>query len=889
MPCGCEERPIRGRSQPHVVSLGHTLQIRLPLSPRPGNIASTAGASSRATSVSAGPSANGHPLVALLLTLACGTGDLSAPRSGADDLRPPAASPVPGARPFGDVPVESPTATAPAEDYILLASGAALTGVPITASADSAASTGATQHPMLLFGASRLASLRSDVTKAPRSGWYAAVKASAARGLDYSGRDEDALSAFARDMAFVHMLEGGVALRDGVAKSLRQAGTYDRDWNTFGWNWAGDLLNYALAYDWIQRALTPVEDAAIKSRLEAACQKTYDVFVRAPWSGALSLKYFSNVRLRIAGGLGAASLALGDHGDARARVAYIVDDLFTSAHSPPRQLAAVVARDGIYKEGASYQDDSFSVLTPFLLAYRRATGFDPFAGIGGFDDRLKRMYRSNIQLMMPNGRQPTTNTGWMDRLCSQTHEWVAPLLPDAAEQMWYWTHACKRTTAVPALGIVFFDPAAVRAARAPRYTSQIMPNAAIFRTGWTPKDTWLLLDSSDEACRSSHAQPGQTAIALYARGAYLLMDPGDGRDYPGGESSSQFAWLNRSAAAHNLVIIDGKEGPVGRRPATPSKVWRYDVEIQSRRDPAILGEGFTAPFLDYAETRIDGYFDAPDVKSKRSVFFPGKEYFAVIDELTSPHDHTYEELLHFGGRIGTGKIDGSLACGTGEATWNTWNDKGEQVELRVVFLNPDVTLSPRTGPTNFTRGQTLDHPYLRAAALGAQVDFLMLLLPRKVGESALRIRRLRGQGCSGGTVATGPGVDTHGVALGDGTSVSLGSVLASAKYVFVRAIGGRPTMLAVKRGTMLEYAGTRWLAASRPLTMAMDMSSPDSYAGSIAAPAGPVRLDVLPPTGRKATRVRLAGADVVFTEVKGMVSTNVTAGGDLSIEFASRR
>ncbi|MBW2527160.1 MAG: heparinase II/III family protein [Deltaproteobacteria bacterium] len=545
----------------------------------------------------------------------------------------------------------------------------ALSALPGSASAE---------HPLLFFDPADVATLQARVAAGdPAASWYGSVKSGADSGLSYSGTDEAQRSRYARQMAFVHLIEGGQTYRDQTVAFLQTVGDYDTDWNDFGWVWGGDLLYYAMAYDWIQPALTTAEDDAIRAQLEAACDKTYGIYQVPPTSG--TGKYYTNVRLRIAAGMGAASLALESYGEAPTRLAYVIEDLFGPSHTHPFQMSAVVARDGIYKEGSSYQNDSFNAMTPFLLAYEHVTGTSYYDATSTYDDRLGRMYRTNLQLMMPNRGAPTLNTGWMG--VTSGHELVAGLLSDGAEQMWYWNEANNRSSSMAELSIVFYDEALDSANAAPAYTSQILDNAAVFRTGWTEDETWLLLSSDNEASRSTHDQPDQTAIALYASRAYLLIDPGDGRNYP----SAEHYFLRYSPVAHNLVVIDGLEGPLlSGGSATPTKVYRYESDPDPVSDPAVLREGFVSDAFDYAESGIEGYEDVPDVSSARSVFFPGKDYVAVLDELSATSSHQYDHLLHFGGHEGASAIEGTLGIQSNEILWQTTNEDDESVELRVV-------------------------------------------------------------------------------------------------------------------------------------------------------------------------------------------------------------
>jgi len=733
-------------------------------------------------------------------------------------------------------------------------------------------------HPLLVFGPGDVATLQARVTQSPQSSWYASVKSTAQAGLAYRGTDEALRSRYAAAMAFVHLIEGGSAYRDQTAAFLATVGDDDTDWNTFGWTWGGDLVDYGLAYDWIQPALSVDEETAILAKLEAASAKTFTFFMVPPTSGAD--KYYTNVRLRVAGGLGLVALAQASYGGASTRLGEVVDDLFGSTHQIPRQLSAVVGRDGIYKEGNSYQEDSFGALLPFLLAYHHVTGTNLLTSPPGYDDRLARMFASNAALMMPNRGAPTLNTGWQGR--SSYHELVAGQLTDGAEQMWYFDQA-GRIIQRPNLAIVFYDAAFDAAKRPPTSSSIILDNAAVFRSDWSADATWLMVDSDDEASRSTHDQPDQTSLMLYARRAYLLIDPGDGRNY----SAAGHEWLRYSPVAHNLVIVDGMEGPIGTAPATPSKNWRYESDAEPPRDPASVRAGFVSPLLDYVEVGIDSYFDAPDVSTRRSVFFPGREYAVVLDQMQSSSSHDYDSVWHLGGNESATAIEGQLLLGANELRWTTKNENNADVELDAVFVNPAVTLGQHTGYTNWRGGETKDHTYVKARATGGDVSFLVLLLPRALTEAAPALAVGGNDVSSAGAVLALAGhTDTHGLALTGGT-LSVGALVADASYAYARESGGQLAVLGLKNGTRLAWGASEWLTSSCAVTLVVDVASAEAYFGQVIDPHSVCWLELRVPAGAFAEQVTLDGVDLTFAQNSGRVRLDLVGGGELRVGFGS--
>src|SRR6476620_443653 len=73
-------------------------------------------------------------------------------------------------------------------------------------------------NPRLFFSADDLPDLQQKIGLAPAKTWYASLKSASAAGLNYTGQNEDTRSKYARDMAFVYLMENSNALRDKVVE-----------------------------------------------------------------------------------------------------------------------------------------------------------------------------------------------------------------------------------------------------------------------------------------------------------------------------------------------------------------------------------------------------------------------------------------------------------------------------------------------------------------------------------------------------------------------------------------------------------------------------------------------------------------------------------------------
>lgn len=740
----------------------------------------------------------------------------------------------------------------------------------------------------LFFASSDVPSLRSKCDASPCKEWLASYRRNAIAGQSYSGDDEGVRSFGASAMAFVDLLDGARTYHATVVSWLSRAGKSDTDFEPktggFGWNTGGWLADYAMAYDWIRPSLSEAENDAVRAALGAYVDKVYDVFLRPPRSSS-NYAYFINVRMRVAGGLGLCCLVLGRD----ATLDALQQDLFGT--SPPagvsRYLDSVVSRDGLYKEGVAYQSDSFSVLLPFLLALRRRSGKDFTAGAQApssapYDDRVRRMYAANLDLMMPDGGTPTLATGY--RMAFPHQDWAALVCPAPEENLWLWERSAGMSSDHYALSIVAYSAAAFATRRAPTHGSVIRDNFSVFRSGWNADDTWMLLLHGSEPSRSTHDQPHQTSFAFYARGQYLVIDPGDGRAY----DKADHYWLRYSPAAHNLVTIDGAEG-IDNETQTPTKTWRYADEADPVWDPARVVDGCTDSAIDLVEVGIDRYRDIPDVSSRRTVAFPDRDYLVVIDELQASAVHRYDQLLHLGGADNGSDLAGTLNSAGEGWSWTTTNAEGKPLELRALYAGT-VALSSQSGrPTDWS-GKAADrrgHTLVRAQVTAADAIIAVALLPRLASEPSATLTRVAGDGACCLKVTSPAWTDRNVVRLQTGsTQVDADGVAVSGLYGHVREMAGAATVVAMKRGSKLTWKAQDCLRSDVPVTVVSRVAPDQSLRGSVSLPTGAARVWLRLPPGRVATGATCAGVAVAFAAEGSGVVLTLSAQGAFAVTTA---
>lgn len=567
-----------------------------------------------------------------------------------------------------------------------------------------------------------------------------------------------------------------LTINDGVWSGTGGVGTVNWNWDGSNsisfWYPGGTILKYVFAYDWLVGAgeLSGAERQKVRSRLLFLANLEYNELTGAPKSR------FVNGRLRSCGGVGMAALVFSEQEgiihdpenllsgeqirfNASEVINYVIQDLFVkedgmdqSDDSNQGSIANVVARDGAYLEGQSYQQDSFISLQPFLHAYMYRTGINFLKGDNGFDDRLIKMFEWNIKTALPNGRPPTVDTGWYGST-GINHSWIVSFAEHPEWHEWYFRNIRKESDQSIYTIILYDGPPDVSIEKPPFLTTFLPESGyAVFRDSWDKDATYMLLLAEHLPNRSNHEQADQTSFILYSKGAYLAIDPGDGRAYrkkpddlytwKSYSLSRSEVWL-QSGFGHNLITVDSNYDPsldVNWKidGCHPQVVYRYSKVV----DPAYLQNTMTKKNIDYAEAVMD--YSEVDVSITRSVAFVRHQYFIIEDSMEASSEHDYNWQIHFGQDKA---LTGSLSVSDSRHSWTIPNEDGELVTLDVDFLkDPGSVELYNDGATNYD-GSTYpddvyDHTYVLARTHAQNKKYLVLLNPRWASDAPFFIEEL---------------------------------------------------------------------------------------------------------------------------------------------------
>ncbi len=645
-------------------------------------------------------------------------------------------------------------------------------------------------YPRLFFGPDELPTLRQKVQLPQFSGLFAHERRQAQQLLDVDYSDPTLLErnkAFeVNRIAFVVLMldqhdpdraplaakarEIMLHINDGLWDASSVIGAHHTDWSggeLHQWYAGKALVYYAAAYDWLVGAgeMTGRDRAEVRFRLLRLAQIEHEIqsisWDQLDWSKYVPRK--SNYGFRSLSGVGMVALTFPNQKglipdpsghlepsaaevfDTEEVLDWIMGELFEEITVDSRfnstsdsMVGHYVSPDGFYEEGYFYQNDTFTLLTPFLVAYDHALGIDYISEDGVYDGRIAKMYENNLRVILPNGERPTIG----DSLAGKSwiyHELIAPYTDAPEASFWY------QETINQYRGPLGFTIAAFRSDTEPlpepsyRTEFQTEAGVAVFRDKWGPDATYMMVTAGHRPV-FGHNQADQGSISLYAHGTHLVIDPGYGSAYRAEpESPRRWNWIN-SGLGHSGVTIDSvytvEEAPTAnlRSNVHPrSSIHSFSVDP----DPAHLHTPLAARDVDYVLATVA--YQEKDALLERAIAFPRHSYFVLEDRLTASAIHQYGWQLHLGdSRKGIMAQDGD------DYLWATKSPQGKPVGLGISMLTGDRNVRVLDdGPTNlygyvYPR-HVFDHTYILADEFAQDTHYVTLLNPHALPHTELQV------------------------------------------------------------------------------------------------------------------------------------------------------
>ncbi len=506
-----------------------------------------------------------------------------------------------------------------------------------------------TTYPRLIFGPGDLPELQTRITRAPYTTLMQRVRNLANAGYSptipdpYNAGREYGNANIAKSAAFVAWIDNDSAAADKAADILEVMAV---DFGSLliplqdDIHIAEAIMAYSQAYDIL--AGTGLVDQTrldgIAALLGQLVSNLYaDYFDQFAFWQAFSR---NNHSTKINAALAIAAMTINQHNDANKWFNLGVTETVT------KLFDYMLTPDGADGEGPYYGTYSAVQHLPMFLAYDRLVGTDEtllkrdFCLVGPNcswseievqnpldNPALLAMSQWYVRIRMPDGGYAPIDDAniegffngllvgpWQDGLLAW--DWVT----NEREPL-FANHCSDLNIEL----IAFYDDSVPL--EAPDQTDFIMPGdgEAIFRSGWDAAASWMMFLAEEGQPRTSgggHEHADNLSVSLYARGEYLLIDPG------------YIRWEDHQAVRlgvhHNLPTVDGGGPPA---PSAITQMGGVDATLID----GLANE--SAPFVrgvsSYGQADID-----------RVVFFPEHDYLVVVDDLVADTARNFGVLWH---------------------------------------------------------------------------------------------------------------------------------------------------------------------------------------------------------------------------------------------------
>ncbi len=489
-------------------------------------------------------------------------------------------------------------------------------------------------HPSLLFKPEKINSIRGRRFRLPYSEWADNI-IEAALALNYPADSpllfELTRSKIAKLNTFAFFLTQNESFLNEAICALTNIGetkppdTAEGGNPGIGWgDWmqaAEALQNYAVAYDLVYSKLGTDHVIFIEDRLAAKTDQIYKNFTRIPGSlnsTDLSIGFGipkNNHIIDISCGVATVAMVL-DHRNS--------EKWFKAAIAELQSGLAFILPDGSYREGAYYARFVASRMFPFFFYLNNVTNENLFE-----HPVINRLNRWLIDLEKPDGTVPDFDDAYPEKLLYQP---IAVGLSPSGKELRYLfennTNRFSRFNANFVETFCAFDDR-VKPMEPATGSTVFYPDGGIsvFHGNNDIYGLFLGEPGRPYLCNHEHIEP--TAFTLSAYGKNFLIDAGYG---PKGTNDPNRNWYI-SSQSHNIPLINGL-GP------DQNPVW--GDELSSEMSAYFQSELFSS-------STVKAFYR--DTEISRTIWFAGRKYFIVIDNLKSEFRNRYSIPWHGLGNI----------------------------------------------------------------------------------------------------------------------------------------------------------------------------------------------------------------------------------------------
>ena len=638
------------------------------------------------------------------------------------------------------------------------------------------------------------------------------------------------------------------------------------------------ITSYLSAYDYIRGASSSDLPAASRSQIEA---------------NLLTLSQ------SIDNGNGTYSNARAKIGATRALAGVLLQNqplLNTGLSDLSGHFNYSTTNDGWFTDSPGhYLNYTLRHLTLFARAYEQGTGVDIWQNIDPY-------VSMTMGLRLPDGSTPNVSDGLVLRtatpLFSQSTD---PHV--AGEALWnleaglpvnydgYTGTNVLNNVNSPAtyFALADFDKVTpLPPTESPTFLATGQSKVAVFRNDWSTTSDYLLLSPGIDSPATDtvvngvrlvvpafHAANDTGEILVASKGQYILVAPGYNRT----DLSNSPANLNTLAAnQHNVILVDGNVGSTQGAFAGPNlgKTMRPENFLQTNRlDSSEFGNfkgvsDFSSLQMTYNNTAV-----------RRNVAFPGEDYFAVADRMTSSTSHTYGfNLIGHGVRTvltnSANRMDVKWELNGAQAIEHLFSTKAMSLTTSSTWMHLTFNNFQQTyGMTaNITGTNALFLSVIETGDAATASHLALSQLSSSTDMLAIQVHHL----FDGWT-------DTIMTQLAHSSQIA-GDLGSDANYAYMRQSGGELHDLMLAEGTYFDLAGHRVMEASNALTLSLTFQT-DLVLGTISADGLIAGTELRLFHDGVITGAWLDGIALSFTNSAAYDSVLLTGAGALRVEFAA--
>lgn len=433
-----------------------------------------------------------------------------------------------------------------------------------------------------------------------------------------------------------------------------------------------------------------------------------------------------------------------------------------------------VWEDGVSKESSSYDASGRTFISYFLNLYANYHGVNLMESHPEF----QRAFEWSLRSRFPWNRNYQSYGQARYTLIQDFHLLINHRFEnylDLPGMRWHYDHH------TPALGInpnsqepipfvlVWHDtditPEPPRSSGSHAYR-----NNMIFQKDYTDPNTVQLILWGREtswAHYEAHRKDDSGGIFLNAFGERFLTNSDEPAD-----------WIRSNPESQNVILVDD---------ATPGPVNVFIPSGPSRSTIATIEGSLVSPFIDYGlvATQLNSSRDQSYYRNKaqldRHVLFPDHRFFVVLDDMKAPDNqsHTYGW---------TGHCFGTLDVTLPQQARFT---KASGRQMDIFFFGPDVTFENYAINMKIDwTGSEVPVPYFIARTSGVGTQYLSVLMPRDIGESAPVYEKVTSARGHAGRVAMDGSTYLTLCQPEPLAEISTGELTSSARFALVKSTAG---------------------------------------------------------------------------------------------------